>query len=127
MQLVEVASQKLQIEDVTAAGALFAQALALDELHMGAALGSAEALLVQGQLEEAAQQLQFLPELLAASKMAAAPAGASAKELGGGLVVAGTADALDEGLEASSSTAEQRLLYLQVNPSIFETCIMLYT
>ena len=118
MQLVEVANQKLQLEDATAAGALFAQALALDELHMGAALGAAEAFIVQGQLEEAAQQLQFLPELLAASKMAttaaAAGDGGGGREHGGGLVVAGTADALDEGVEAASSTAEQRLLYLQV-------------
>ncbi|KAF6259487.1 intraflagellar transport protein [Scenedesmus sp. NREL 46B-D3] len=68
--IVEVAMQQLMLDQPTAAAEGFEAALKLDELHMPAALGLAEAQLAAGQLAEAEQQLQFLPELLAASKAA---------------------------------------------------------
>lgn len=69
-QVVEVAMQQLFLDQASAAVEGFEAALKLDELNMQAALGLVEAHLAGGQLDEAAQQLQFLPELLAASKAA---------------------------------------------------------
>lgn len=69
-QVVEVAMQHLMLDQPAAAIEGFEAALKLDELNMQAALGLVEAHLAAGQLDEAAQQLQFLPELLAASKAA---------------------------------------------------------
>lgn len=69
-QVVEVAVQHLMLGHCSAAIEGFEAALKLDELNMRAALGLVEAHLAAGQLDEAAQQLQFLPELLAASKAA---------------------------------------------------------
>jgi tetratricopeptide (TPR) repeat protein len=82
LQIVEVAMQQLMLDQPTAAAEGFEAALKLDELNMRAALGLAEAHLAAGQLEEAEQQLQFLPELLAASK-AAGGLGADAMEVHG--------------------------------------------
>jgi thioredoxin-like negative regulator of GroEL len=70
LQIVEVATQQLMLDQPTAAAEVFEAALKLDELNLRAALGLAEAHLAAGQLDEAEQQLQFLPELLAASKAA---------------------------------------------------------
>jgi hypothetical protein len=65
---VEAAAQQLLLDQPSAAAAGFEAALKLDELHMQATLGLVEAHLALGQLEEAEQQLQFLPELLAVSR-----------------------------------------------------------
>lgn len=70
LQAVEVAMQQLMLDQPAAAIEGFEAALKLDELNMKAALGLIEAYLAAGQLDEAAQQLQFLPELLAASRAA---------------------------------------------------------
>lgn len=77
-QVVEVAAQQLLLEQPAAALAGFEAALKLDELHIQAVLGLVEAHLAAGRLEEAEQQLQFLPELLAAT----GAAGSSSKGLG---------------------------------------------
>lgn len=69
-QVVEVAAQQLFLEQPAAATAGFEAALRLDELHIQAVLGLVEAQLAAGQLDEAEQQLQFLPELLAATRAA---------------------------------------------------------
>lgn len=71
-QVVEVATQHLMLGDAAAAVEGFEAALKVDELNMRAALGLIEAHLAAGQLDEAAQQLTFLPELLAASKTSGA-------------------------------------------------------
>lgn len=77
-QVVEVAAQQLLLEQPAAATAGFEAALRLDELHIQAVLGLVEAHLAAGQLDEAEQQLQFLPELLAATHAA----GSSSRGLG---------------------------------------------
>lgn len=75
---MEAAAQQLLMEQPAAATAGFEAALRLDELHIQAVLGLVEAHLAAGQLEEAEQQLQFLPELLAATRAA----GSSSRGLG---------------------------------------------
>jgi hypothetical protein len=70
LQVVEAAAQHLLLEQPAAATTGFEAALRLDELHMQAVLGLVEAHLAAGQLDEAEQQLQFLPELLAATRAA---------------------------------------------------------
>lgn len=69
-QVVEAAAQNLLLDQPAAAIAGFEAALKLNELHLKAAMGLVEAYLAAGQLTEALQQLQFLPELLAASRAA---------------------------------------------------------
>jgi hypothetical protein len=108
LQIVEVAMQQLMLDQPTAAAEGFEAALKLDELNMRAALGLAEAHLAAGQLEEAEQQLQFLPELLAASK-AAGSLGADAIAAGHGRQVFGFAgSALNLGLPGSGQDAVSR-------------------
>jgi hypothetical protein len=67
------------MEQPAAATAGFEAALRLDELHIQAVLGLVEAHIAAGQLEEAEQQLHFLPELLAATR---ATAGSMSRGLG---------------------------------------------
>lgn len=108
MQIVEVAMQQLMLDQPAAAVEGFEAALKLDELNMRAALGMAEAHLAAGQLEEAEQQLQFLPELLAASK-AAGGLGADAMPNSSGRQVFGFAESAQKlGLAGSGQDAVPR-------------------
>uniref|UniRef100_A0A383W643 Uncharacterized protein n=1 Tax=Tetradesmus obliquus TaxID=3088 RepID=A0A383W643_TETOB len=106
--IVEVAMQQLMLDQPAAAVEGFEAALKLDELNMRAALGLAEAHLAAGQLEEAEQQLQFLPELLAASK-AAGGLGADAMANSSGRQVFGFAESAQKlGLAGSGQDAVPR-------------------
>lgn len=78
LQVVEAAAQQLLLDQPAAATAGFEAALKMDELHMQAVLGIVEAHLAAGRLDEAEQQLQFLPELLAATRAS----GSSSRGLG---------------------------------------------
>ncbi|KAI8469287.1 MAG: intraflagellar transport protein [Monoraphidium minutum] len=66
--LAEVGHQKLLLEQLPAAAGHFEAALHLDPLCAAAAVGLAEALIGQGRLAEAEEQMQMLPDLLAASR-----------------------------------------------------------
>jgi thioredoxin-like negative regulator of GroEL len=101
--------QQLMLDQPAAAVEGFEAALKLDELNMRAALGLAEAHLAAGQLEEAEQQLQFLPELLAASKAAGGlGADALASQSHGRQVFGFAGSALQLGLTGSRQDAVSR-------------------
>jgi tetratricopeptide repeat protein 21B len=70
--VVEVAAQRLLAGETPAAEEAFESVLKMDELNMPAVLGLIEVHLASDRLEEAEQQLSFLPELLAASKASGA-------------------------------------------------------
>ncbi|KAF8072682.1 TTC21B [Scenedesmus sp. PABB004] len=86
---VEVGAQQLLLDQPAAAAERYEAALKLDELSMPAALGLVEALLATDRLDEAAAQLEFLPELLAASRAAGALSGGGG---GGGAAGAGSVE-----------------------------------
>ncbi|GLC77752.1 hypothetical protein PLESTB_000959000 [Pleodorina starrii] len=65
--VVEAASQKLLMDEVTNAAERFSQALQLDELNLDANAGALEAQIMGGELEEAAGQILFLEEMFANS------------------------------------------------------------
>ena len=59
-QMAEAAAQLLQAGDLQGAADKSAAALQLDELHQAAGLVSLECQLLAGELQEAAQQLDFM-------------------------------------------------------------------
>ena len=70
--IAEAAAERLALGQAAVALQGYEEALSLDPLHVSAALGIVEAQIAAGRLEDAAQQLEFLPELLATTMSSSA-------------------------------------------------------
>lgn len=73
--IAEAAAERLALGQAAVALQGYEEALSLDPLHVPAALGIVEAQIAAGRLEDAAQQLEFLPELLATTMSSSAGVG----------------------------------------------------